>query len=203
MMLLAFMCLNCQCKHETETKLAVYFEENESQIGMLRGWDIYFEAEREYWSCKHWYNQDSLLAAVFVQVDKHNRVSSFDIITLCNDSITTIQTVIQNINMLYKIMHILGYKSIGAHEVELFNDTLAYDFCISMADDETTFLIMHMKSYIDTTDKQLYEKWYFKRIFRTPFLNIFDKTIREDLCTWDTAHITLSYPEDKQWPNLL
>ena len=31
--------------------------------------------------------------------------------------------------------------------------------------------------------------------FRTPFLNIFDKTYWEDLCTWDTAHI--SKPSDE------
>ena len=159
-------CLSYQCKRDPDAHLARYLEENESQIALLRNWEIYFEPERDFWYCKHYYDRDSLLLHVIVYVDKSNQITSYNVRSLKEDSITALQLATQNINTLGTIQHIYGYKSIGAYEVELFNDTLSFDFCINMGgrDERSRTMIMLKKMDNDMTDEHLYKKWYVRKL---------------------------------------
>lgn len=72
--LLAFMCFFCQCEpKDMNERLASYIEHNEQNIEGLRDWDIYFETERSFWSCRHWLSHDSLLSFLHIYVDQNNR----------------------------------------------------------------------------------------------------------------------------------
>lgn len=155
--------LSYQCKQDPDAHLARYLEENESQIALLRNWEIHFEPERDFWYCKHYHDRDSLLLHVIVYVDKRNQITSYNVRSLKEDSITALQLATQNINTLYIIKRIYGYKCIRACEVELFNDTLSYDFTINMGDKKTTCFIRLMKMDSDTTYKLLYKKWYVRK----------------------------------------
>ena len=152
-----------QCRYDATSRIGVYFERNESKIEKLRNWDIYFEPERDFWSCRHWNTRDSLCTFVFVRVDKYNNVKSCDICSLHDDSATIIQMALQNISTLYEIRKLCKSKSIGTHEVEIFNDTLSYDYVINMEEKKSRYQIMLMKQGNNTIGHNLYKKWYIKK----------------------------------------
>lgn len=161
--LLVFMTLNCQCRHDEDTRLAAYLEENESQIEMLRGWDIYFEPERDFWSCRQWYNSDSILAYVIVRVDKNNNIESYDICLLHEDSVALVQMASQHVGTLHQIRNIFKSESIGTHEVEIFNDTLAYNYVIVVGEEKSRYQIILMK-HENNIGHHLYGKWYLRKL---------------------------------------
>ena len=156
-------CLACQCKHEDlDSELSSYIASHESQIRMLRNWDILYAPERDCWWCRHYYCKDSLLSFVLARVDKYDNVIAYEVNPFYEDSTIAIQMASQNISTLYDIKRIYGYEFIGAREVKLFNDTLAYDFLISMGDEETTSQIKLKKTDNDSIDKHLFGKWYIR-----------------------------------------
>ena len=69
----------------------------------------------------------------------------------------------QNISALNDIKRFYGTNHIGAFEVELFNDTLEYDYIIRTGKDTITYQIMLMKNSNDTIDKHLYKNWYLRK----------------------------------------
>ena len=163
--LLVFVTLNCQCRRDEDpnTRLAVYLEENESQLELLRGWSILYVPDRGSWWCRHYCSRDSLLSFVLVRVDKHDRITFCEVNPLFEDSIVAAQTAKQNVSTLYGIKHIYGYKFMGAHEVELFRDSFEYDFFIATGDENTHLTIMLKSSENDTTDLHLYKNWYLRK----------------------------------------
>lgn len=164
LLLWAIPFLLCHCKCDiSESCLATYIEENEPQLKSLRNWDIFFESERDFWSCKHWYSRDSLLACIFVYVDKYNNFISYDINSLHEDSITAVQMASQNIGTLQEIQKICKAKDIGTHEVELFNDTLEYAYAINVVDKEKRYQILYLKCKNNTIGNHLYGKWYSRK----------------------------------------
>ena len=162
-MLMALLCLTCQCKHNNpDSELSSYIESHESEIQMLHNWNILYAPDRDCWWCRHFYSTDSLLSFVSVRVDKHDYVIAYEVNPSYEDSAMAAQTALQNISTLYDIKRMYGYAFIGTQEVKLFNDTLTYDYIIGTGDEETTSRIMLKKNDNDTIDKHLYGKWYIR-----------------------------------------
>lgn len=161
--LIIIICTIYQCKYrDQDSILASYIKDNKTEIEMLRNWHIYYEPERDFWSCRHWYNQDSLLAFVFVRVNKQDNAMSYEIGSLCEDSTIAVQSALQNIKTLSDIKRIYGYEFIGAYEIELFNDTLANNYIINLGGERGLYLKKPMKSDNGTYNKHLYGEWYIK-----------------------------------------
>jgi hypothetical protein len=158
------LCSFCQCRYDATSRISAYLEENESQIEMLRGWDIYFEPERKFWSCRQWYNGDSLLAFVIVRVDNNNNIESYNIGLSHEDSITMAQTVSQHVGTLHQIRNIFKSESIGTHEIEIFNDTMAYNYVIVVGDEKSRYQIILMKHENNTIGHHLYGEWYLRKL---------------------------------------
>lgn len=148
---------------DPDARIAAYIAENESQIRMLRGWDILYIQERECWWCKHWCGRDSLLSFVLVRVDSHDIIVSCDVGQLREDSVIAKQAALRNVSTLYDIKRFYGSKYIGSNEIELFNDTLGYIYNIGIGNDTTTYQIMLKNSNDISTDKHLYKNWYLRK----------------------------------------
>ncbi len=146
-----------------DARVDAYLEENEGQLVMLRGWNIVYVEERDCWWCRHWKERDSLLSFVLVRVDRHDKIISCEASQLSEDSTIAIQLALQNISALNDIKRFYGTNHIGAFEVELFNDTLEYDYIIRTGKDTITYQIMLMKNSNDTIDKHLYKNWYLRK----------------------------------------
>ena len=102
------------------------------------------------------------MSFVLVRVDKHDRITSCEVNPLYEDSIVAVQTAKQNVSTMYDIKHIYAYKFMGADEVELFRDSLEYNFIIGTGDENRHLIIMLKNSENDTTDLHLYKKWYLR-----------------------------------------
>lgn len=168
--LCGFICLTCQCKGDYDSdcdpdaRVAAYLEENEAQLEMLRGWNIVYVEERDCWWCRHWKEQDSLLSFVLVRADRHDNIISCEASQLSEDSTMAIQIAMQNINALIDIKRFYGTNHIGGLEVELFNDTLEYDYIIGTGNDTITYQIVLKKNCNDTIDKHLYKNWHLRKL---------------------------------------
>ena len=69
-LLVVLLCTACQNKNTTiESELSTFIEKNEIKLEQLRNWDIYFEGERYFWSCRHWSNKDDKYQLMHM---KHN-----------------------------------------------------------------------------------------------------------------------------------
>ena len=160
--LLAFACLNCQCNLETDAHLAICLEEYEPQIEKLRNWDIYYEQERNLWSCRHWYERDSLLTFMMIHVDKRNNALSYDIDQLYEkDTAYVVQTAIRNISTLYEIQKRCRFDGIGTHEV--YSDILAYDYVIILLQGDNRYQLLHVKDN-NFIGRQLYKNWCIRNL---------------------------------------
>lgn len=159
LILLFLLSFACQCEHgNIESCLSSYVEKNESKMEMLRSWDIYYEPERNFWSCKHWYTRDSLLTFINIRIDKQDTILCMNHLYK-TDSIFETRTAIENVATLFDIKCICESNGIGTHEV--FNDTLSYNYIIIVRKQEEQYQLIHVKEKDITHNRHLYENWYF------------------------------------------
>ena len=162
-LLVILLCTACQNKNKTvESELSTFIEKNEIKLEQLRNWDIYFERERYFWSCRHWYNKDSLLSHLLLYVDKNNNVSNIGIGLLNEDDTIFVKNMaMQNVAMLYDLMQLNKFDGIGTHEA--FSESLYFDYCINLRKKEEKFQLMHMKNN-SHLGEYLYGKWRIRKI---------------------------------------
>lgn len=157
------MCTACQNKNKTvESELSTFIEKHEIKLEQLRNWDIYFERERYFWSCRHWYNKDSLLCHLLLYVDKNNNVSNIGIGLLNEDDTIFVKNMaMQNVAILYDLKQLNKFDGIGTHEA--FSESLYFDYCINLRKKEEKFQLMHMKNN-SHRGEYLYGKWRIRKI---------------------------------------
>jgi|GEM_PF-2505912 len=152
----------CQNGIDDIEHLSSYVENNEARMELLRNWDIYFEPERNFWSCKHWYDQDSLLSFLLIYVDGDNNVYRYNFGNcLEEDSMIVLENAVYNTCTLYAIKCINQYDAIGTHEV--FSDTFYFDYCIILQKDKYKYQMNHAKGN-DSIDNHLYGSWYIRNL---------------------------------------
>ena len=191
LILVVVLCVNSQCYHNADSRVAVFLKENESQMEKLRGWNIDYHPEIKCWECKHWYREDSLLAHISVQAGVRDNDLSYSVHQLHEDSATAMQIALSNINTLKEIKHIYGSKYIDADEV--CNDVSNAGYCIYVENNSTLSQIMLVgDSNNNHIGKHLYRKWYIRNIDPTTRLSAYleeNKSQMELLRGWEILYV--------------